>query len=402
MAEANNAGGIDIIGDIHGMYARLTAMLDALGFRRAAGRWTHGENRRIAFVGDYVDRGPRAAEVVELVRELCDDRVALALAGNHDTNAIAFATRATDHAFAAAEAWRQAHERLASGPEIGPPATAWLRPHDAKNLAQHRDTIRAFGDGRAYDACLRHFMTLPIYLELPGLRIVHAAWIPPAIRALDEWSAARGVSLGIRAASIDDAIEIQRARATPDERHWAELVDLGERQLALDHAPDASPAVALERLVKGVEMRLPGAITLQDGAGHARGEMRVRWFDAAAGRTYHDHALTKPADAATIRARLGDRRIDAGAHPATLPPLATLVPYAARDAYPADERPVFFGHYALFDKTDHGFGKILRANVACVDHGGGYEPPGALSSYRWNGERTLALANFVTVDAKAG
>jgi hypothetical protein len=43
------------------------------------------------------------------------------------------------------------------------------------------------------------------------------------------------------------------------------------------------PLLAHERIVKGVEMRLPGDITLQDGGGHARGEMRVRWFDAAAG-----------------------------------------------------------------------------------------------------------------------
>jgi hypothetical protein len=43
------------------------------------------------------------------------------------------------------------------------------------------------------------------------------------------------------------------------------------------------PLLALERIVKDVEMRLAGDITLQDGGGHARGEMRVRWFDAAAG-----------------------------------------------------------------------------------------------------------------------
>ena len=62
------AGVIDIIGDIHGMQTRLTAMLDALGHRRMAGRWTHAEGRRIVFVGDYVDRGARVADVVELVR----------------------------------------------------------------------------------------------------------------------------------------------------------------------------------------------------------------------------------------------------------------------------------------------------------------------------------------------
>jgi len=395
------ASGIDIIGDIHGMQTRLTAMLGALGHRRVAGRWTHAEGRRIVFVGDYVDRGARVAEVVELVRELCDQRVALALAGNHDTNAIAFATRARDRAFDAQEAWHQARERLAAGPDAAPTPTEWLRRHTRGNLEQHEDTIHGLCDARAYEACLRHFMTLPVYLELPGLRAVHAAWIPPAIRALDEWSAARGVSLGIRAASIDEAIEIQQARAAPDERHWGELVDLGERQQALDHAPDASPAVALERIVKGVELRLPGGVVLHDGSNdRARGEARIRWFDAAQGRAFHEHALTKPNKIRDLRAALGDRRILASEYPADLPPLATLIPYDERDAYPHDERPVLFGHYSLFDRDDREFGKILRPNVGCVDHGGGYGG-GRLSAYRWSGERELLRANFLTVDAKA-
>jgi hypothetical protein len=128
--------------------------------------------------------------------------------------------------------------------------------------------------------------------------------------------------------------------------------------------------------------------------------MRVNWFDAAAGRTYHEHALAKPADAAKLRALLGDRRIAADEYPAMLPPLATLIPYEPHDAYPADERPVLFGHDALFEAVDRDFGLVLRANAGCVDAGGGY-PDGALSAYRWNGERELAPASFTTVDARA-
>ena len=394
-------GGIDIIGDIHGMHTRLVALLDALGYRRVAGRWAHAEQRRIVFVGDYVDRGARVAEVVELVRELCDQRVALALAGNHDTNAIAFATRKQGRVFDAVAAWREASARLAAGAETSPAPTEWLRRHTRGNLEQHEETIRGFDDARAYEACLRHFMTLPLYLELPGLRAVHAAWIPPAIRTLDVWAAARGFTLGIRANSIDEAIELQHARVSPSARDWAELVDLGERQDALDHTPDASVAVALERVVKGVEMRLPGGVKLHDGSNdRARGEARIRWFDAAQGRAFHEHALTKPNKIRDLHAALGDRRILASEYPAHLPPLAALIPYHAHDAYPADERPVFFGHYSLFDAADREFGKALRANIGCVDHGGGYEI-GRLSAYRWNGERQIALGNFVTVDTKA-
>lgn len=406
--DANSGGassGVDIIGDIHGMYARLTELLGRLGYRRTAGRWTHAENRRIAFVGDYVDRGRRASDVVELVRELCDHRVAVALAGNHDTNAIAFSTRAADRRFDAVEAWREASARLAAGGgdavENPPGSATWLRPHTIGNLAQHKETIHGFRDARSYEECLRHFMTLPIYLELPALRVVHAAWIPPAIRALDAWAAARGLTLGIRATSIDEAIEMQRTRVAPGETHWGELVDLGERQQALDHPPDASVAVALERLVKGVELRLPDGVVLHDGStDRARGEARLRWFDAAEGRPYHQHALMKPSKLRDLLAALGERRILASEYPARLPPLASLIPYEERDAYPSDAQPVLFGHYSLFDREDREFGKVLRANVGCVDSGGGYGL-GRLSAYRWSGERELAHANFVAVDAPA-
>lgn len=58
--------------------------------------------------------------------------------------------------------------------------------------------------------------------------------------------------------------------------------------------------------------------------------------------------------------------------------------------YPRDAPPVFFGHYALKDKTP----ALIRPNIACLDYGTG--KGGFLCAYRWDGEQTLAPAKFVT------
>jgi protein phosphatase len=47
-------GPFDIIGDVHGCYEELCALLDALGYVDGV----HPEGRRLVFVGDLVDRGP--------------------------------------------------------------------------------------------------------------------------------------------------------------------------------------------------------------------------------------------------------------------------------------------------------------------------------------------------------
>ncbi|OZF45286.1 hypothetical protein CH293_22505 [Rhodococcus sp. 14-2470-1b] len=62
-----------IIGDVHGQASELRAALDA-----CLGR------RHVVLVGDYVNRGTRSAEVLELVADALGDGQATALMGNHD------------------------------------------------------------------------------------------------------------------------------------------------------------------------------------------------------------------------------------------------------------------------------------------------------------------------------
>lgn len=79
------AGPFDIIGDIHGCFAELETLLEALGYERdATAGWRSPEGRLPVFVGDLVDRGPRNVDVVQLVARMVEHDAAFAVPGNHD------------------------------------------------------------------------------------------------------------------------------------------------------------------------------------------------------------------------------------------------------------------------------------------------------------------------------
>ena len=81
-------GPFDIIGDIHGCHDELCALLEQLGYgwaesegRRIA---RHPDGRRVLFVGDLVDRGPKSPEVLRLVMDMVAAGAALCVQGNHE------------------------------------------------------------------------------------------------------------------------------------------------------------------------------------------------------------------------------------------------------------------------------------------------------------------------------
>ncbi len=87
-------GPFDVIGDVHGCYDELEALLGQLGYRETTletdspvwGRrsYAHPEGRKAVFVGDLVDRGPRVVDTVRLVRNMTAAGQALCVPGNHD------------------------------------------------------------------------------------------------------------------------------------------------------------------------------------------------------------------------------------------------------------------------------------------------------------------------------
>lgn len=81
-------GPFDIIGDIHGCYDELHALLLKLGYsiEKADGHFKalHPQNRKVIFLGDLTDRGPNSCDVLRLVIDMVKEGKAYCINGNHD------------------------------------------------------------------------------------------------------------------------------------------------------------------------------------------------------------------------------------------------------------------------------------------------------------------------------
>jgi hypothetical protein len=82
---------LNVIGDIHGQYDELVALLLHLGYSENAGTW-RCEGRTAIFLGDLIDRGPKQLATIDLVRRMVDVGSARCIMGNHEFNAIAWVT----------------------------------------------------------------------------------------------------------------------------------------------------------------------------------------------------------------------------------------------------------------------------------------------------------------------
>lgn len=79
---------IYIIGDVHGQYEKLVGLLRAAGLIDSQLSWSGGDTQ-LWFMGDFLDRGPRGVECIELVMRLQREAAAVggevhSLLGNHE------------------------------------------------------------------------------------------------------------------------------------------------------------------------------------------------------------------------------------------------------------------------------------------------------------------------------
>ncbi len=131
---------LDIIGDIHGHHDALVELGDELGYDTTQG-WTHPEGRPLVFLGDLVDRGTKSLEVAELVMGLAAKRRAMCLMGNHEYNLVRWKHQQS----CSKHSNRETITDIEARPERWAPVLAW-------------------------------FEQLPLAVELPELRIIHAVW----------------------------------------------------------------------------------------------------------------------------------------------------------------------------------------------------------------------------------
>ena len=315
--------GYDVIGDVHGCASELTALLDRMGYRvnPSSGAYAH-PTRQAIFVGDLVDRGPTQLEVLRIVKGMVDAGSAQIVMGNHEFNAVAFDTPAPDGGY--------------------------LRPHIEKNMRQHQAFLEQL-DGDARTEFLDWFTTLPLWLDLGGLRVVHACWHEPSMRVVEE-------SLGSNRFTSRD----QFVRATEDGDPLYEAVEV---------------------LLKGPEIDLVGLGQQPyfDKDGNGRTRARVAWWDDGATTLRKLAVMGKNFEtvAGEPYPPLPDDQVGSGEQP-----------YAYRD-----DVPVFYGHYWREGRPQRGVDFTER--TACVDFSA--VKSGALVAYRWSGEREIRDDHYVGV-----
>jgi protein phosphatase len=85
-------GPLDLVGDVHGCFDELYELLILLGYRisRLGEEYEvyHPDGRKLAFLGDLVDRGPATPEVLRLAMDAVASGDAYCVAGNHDAKLV--------------------------------------------------------------------------------------------------------------------------------------------------------------------------------------------------------------------------------------------------------------------------------------------------------------------------
>ncbi|MEH6638679.1 MAG: metallophosphoesterase [Porticoccaceae bacterium] len=299
----------DIIGDIHGHADALQALLQKLGYAQINGTYQHAEHK-VIFLGDFIDRGLQQREVIELVKPMIEQGFALSVIGNHEFNAICYAT-------------------------IGPDGKP-LRTRSNKNTEQHQAFLDAYPDESERNQLIEWFKTLPMYIELSEIRVIHASWNNNALDVLSPL--------------------LNEQRCLLDE-HYATCSDKGS---------DAYNA--LETILKGPEVQLPEGVSFNDKDKNPRDQARLKWW-------HPEHFDV------TDRLHLGDDLTNAHK--------LDQLQIDSDHSYPADHKPLFVGHYW---RDGEPAPLSDNQNSACLDYS--VAENGKLVAYKWRGEEKLERSRF--------
>jgi len=200
-------GPFDIIGDLHGCYRELRALLDELGWEvtEREGRFHlhHPAGRKLVFLGDLIDRGPGVVEVLQLVMDAVAEGSALAISGNHEAKLL----------------------RKLQGRDV----------RVSGGLQETLDQLE--GTDTAFLQRLRGFLaTLPHHYQLDGGRLVVAhGGLPARLQGRDSPRVQSTALYGEVSGRLD-------GRGLPERRDWAESYR-GDALVVYGHTPVPEPRV---------------------------------------------------------------------------------------------------------------------------------------------------------------
>ena len=220
---------VDFIGDIHGYVDKLIELLEKLGYSIKNGVYNHPA-RKVLFIGDYIDRGPKIRETLKLVRQMVESDNAIALMGNHEYNALCF------------------HYEEREG--------GHLRKHSIKNIIQHYQTLRQFQNWQSeYDDYLEWFKTMPLYYETDEFRAVHAGWDSNNISLL--------------------RLVLKNDRLNETLIHQSVIKDNEIYRI-------------IDETLKGKEIRMPLGLSFHDKDDTERTKIRIKWWEDPVQSTFRE------------------------------------------------------------------------------------------------------------------
>lgn len=247
--------------------------------------------------------------------------------GNHEFNAISYAVEDPDR------------------------AGDYVRSHEGqkgeKHFRQHKEFLAEvpFGSLKRREV-LDWFRTLPLWLDLGEVRVVHACWHQPSLGVLEEM---RGGSPTITDSFLVDA----------------------NRKGSTTHR-------LIETVLKGPELSLTeyDCPPFRDKGGDLRHEARIRWWDS---------------DAVTLRAvaEIQPDALGEDGEPYPLLPEAECTE-GEEYRYHQDQKRVFFGHY-----WRTGAPTIAGPRTVCVDYSA-VRAGESLVAYRFDGGERLSDDSFVS------
>lgn len=305
----------DVIGDIHGQAGKLEGLLGYLGYESKGFGYRAPYGRKAVFLGDLIDRGPGQLRVLDIVRTMVDSGDALCIAGNHEFNAVGFGTE----------------DRRNPG--------HYLRPRTDKNRKQHAAFLAAVTEDSAqHKDWVKWFRTLPIALDLGGIRVVHADWDSANVQTLESvlWNADRSA--------------------------WSDDF------LADTYIKDSELERVRKMLTCGLELKLSDGQYVEDKEGIRHDDLRIaRWRYGA--KRLNEVALVPSG----LNHRFDDIEL-AGV-------IELIEPKGA---------PTFIGHHWF-----SGQPLIESPKLACLDWSAAKDGP--LVAYRWDGEDELSSDKLIWV-----
>lgn len=281
---------VDLVGDVHGQSDELEKLLIKMGYAPFGNGYRHHE-RTLIMVGDLIDGSSSVSgqqRVIEIARSMVHHGDAQVVMGNHEFNAICYATKMDSNHY--------------------------VRPHSEKNQRQHRLFLEAFPFGtEPYWQAIEFFKSMPLWIETPSYRVVHACWNDVAMKRL--------------ASELD-------AQNCFYEESFIHRFGAEEQPLFDD----------VELILKGPEIPLPDGMSFQDKYGNIRTRSRVRWWN-------NDQALFQ-----TVEAEIGaqDRHN-----------VSETYRLASSYCYQSS-LPVFFGHYWISPEDFNYEG--YNAPAVCLDY----------------------------------